>query len=63
MEGTTTLPLAYTNQNYIVLATARSAGDVININTISKTNFKYWIADRLPNIRAYGKFYYISVGI
>ena len=63
VEGTTTLPLAYTNQNYMVLATAKLAGDVINIETISKTNFKYWIADRLLNTQAYGKFYYISVGI
>lgn len=63
VEGTTTLPLAYTNQNYMVLATAKLAGDVINIDPISKTNFKYWIADRLLNTQAYGKFYYISVGI
>ena len=63
IEGQVTLPLAYTNQNYIVIANAKRAGDVINVDTISKTNFTYWIADRLLNVEAYGQFYYISVGI
>lgn len=63
IEGQVTLPLAYTNQNYIVIANAKRAGDVINVGTISKTNFTYWIADRLLNVEAYGQFYYISVGM
>ena len=62
IKGTVTLPLAYTTQNYMVIATAKLDGDVVDILELTKTNFTYWIADRLYNTQAYGKFYYISVG-